>query len=323
MNFPGVDRNWLYNWLVSSQNLDCIMRLEELKRFYFQRVFNCFPLCYLLYFLLFLALAFGCNAESKMGEKLQEVAAKTIEKQQFAQFDLRFLLDGPHDLKAEEVVVKYDHTLKHEQKYLAYRFSEVFNYLLKQGDHAWVNASDPAKVLVTYNCTDGYNVSMTLDKALSQESYLAFTDLKREEQRWTGKMAEKMPPFYLVWEEVPYEDHSYAWPYGLAELRLTPYQATYEPIMPKKNLVGFKLYEQHCLKCHSLNKIGGVMGPEFNYPRNILSYWDRENIWAFINNPQSFRYNSKMPAVNYLKRTEFDEIMAYLEELGSMETKVN
>ncbi|NRB46860.1 MAG: cytochrome c [Saprospiraceae bacterium] len=295
------------------------MRLQEFQRLYFLRVFNCFPLCYVLYFLLFLALALGaCTEQGKMGEQLKQVAEKTLSEQKFAQFDLEFLLGEEHDLEAVEVLVKYDHTLKHEQKYKAYPFSKVFASLLAQGDYDWIQASDPSKILITYKCVDGYNASTTLDVALSQESYIAFTDLNSETEAWTGRMASKMPPFYLVWEEVPYDDHSLLWPYGLSKLTLTPYEAAYASIMPKENLEGFKLYETHCLKCHSLNKIGGVMGPEFNYPRNILSYWEADNMWAFLNDPKSFRYNSKMPPITYLERAQFDEIVKYLRELDQM-----
>jgi cytochrome c2 len=67
------------------------------------------------------------------------------------------------------------------------------------------------------------------------------------------------------------------------------------------------------MKCHGINKVGGVMGPEFNYPKNITEYWDTEDIWAFVQNPQSFRYSSSMPAQTDLKREGFDEIIAYLE----------
>ena len=55
------------------------------------------------------------------------------------------------------------------------------------------------------------------------------------------------------------------------------------------------------------------MGPEFNYPTNITTYWNRENIIAFAKNPQSFRYNSKMPAVVKLNDQEFNQIIDYLE----------
>lgn len=247
-----------------------------------------------------------------------EVSTHALEEEQQVLFDLRPFLEKDHSIAAVEVNIQFDHSLKKAQKYKAYPFQAVFDHLVGQSSAAWLKTADPAKVLVTYNCVDGYHASMTLDKALSQPSYLAFTDLTSETELWTGKMAEKMPPFYLVWEDVPYEDDSFVWPYGLAELSLSPYEAAYQAIFPKVNLAGFHLFEHNCLKCHSLNKIGGVMGPEFNYPKNILSYWKAEDIWAFINNPQSFRYNSKMPAITHLSRTEFDEIVKYLRELAEM-----
>ena len=40
---------------------------------------------------------------------------------------------------------------------------------------------------------------------------------------------------------------------------------------------------------------GGKMGPELNVPKNILEYRDREQLAAFIKNPQAFRFGSLMP----------------------------
>lgn len=270
-----------------------------------------------LCFLTGLLLPFSCKNTTEQASP-DEVKAEVATELQQVVFDLRPFLEKDHPIPAVEIDILFDHTLKKAQKYKAYPFQAVFDHLVEQSSAAWLKAADPAKVLITYNCVDGYHASLTLDKALSKPSYLAFTDLSSETELWTGKMAEKMPPFYLVWENVPYEDDSFVWPYGLTELSLSPYEAAYQAIFPEVNLAGFHLFEHNCLKCHSLNKIGGVMGPEFNYPKNILSYWKEEDMWAFINNPQSFRYNSKMPAITHLSRREFDEIVKYLRELEGM-----
>ena len=81
-------------------------------------------------------------------------------------------------------------------------------------------------------------------------------------------------------------------------------------------IAGFGYFEQYCIKCHSVNKIGGNVGPELNYPRNITEYWEVENIWAFVKDPQSFRYNARMAPVTPLTRAEFDKIIAYFRYIA-------
>lgn len=70
------------------------------------------------------------------------------------------------------------------------------------------------------------------------------------------------------------------------------------------------------MKCHAINKEGGEMGPEFNYPKNIMEYWSEANIIAFAKNPTAFRINSKMPPVTDLKDEEFVEIVKYLKYIS-------
>ena len=54
------------------------------------------------------------------------------------------------------------------------------------------------------------------------------------------------------------------------------------------------------------------MGPEFNVPKNITEYWTRDNIVAFVQDPQSFRYNSQMYAITHLSEEELHGIVDYL-----------
>ncbi len=281
------------------------------------------PICYYCYVILFLLLLLSCQSENHSAEQPLGVAPVLIEEPPLTLFDLTTLLDENHPLEAKDVTAQFDHTFKQTKQYKAYLFKDVLDYFLAQLEENWVKSADPAKILVTYQCGDGYNATMTLKNALSQDSYLAFTDLSSETAAWTGKLAAKMPPFYLIWENIPYEDKRFVWPFGLSKLKLTPYEVAYQAILPEVNMAGFQLFEQNCLKCHSLNKVGGSMGPEFNYPKNILEYWEEEDIWAFINNPKSYRYSSKMPPIKHLQRSEFDQIMAYLEELGSKETALD
>ena len=90
----------------------------------------------------------------------------------------------------------------------------------------------------------------------------------------------------------------------------------------KNQLAGFELYKKNCMKCHSVNKVGGVMGPEMNVPKNITEYWQTKDIKAFVKNPYSYRYNSKMPPVVNLQDDELDLIVDYLTYMKAYKISV-
>lgn len=128
-----------------------------------------------------------------------------------------------------------------------------------------------------------------------------------------------MKPFYVVWQDVSREDHRFTWPYGLVAMQLIPAGTIFKDVYPfdaPAYAAGFQLFNQNCMKCHSVNKVGGVMGPEFNIPKNITEYWTDENIIAFAKNPQSFRYRSTMPPVTGVSDAEFEQILNYLKYIA-------
>lgn len=71
-------------------------------------------------------------------------------------------------------------------------------------------------------------------------------------------------------------------------------------------------FEQRCAACHSINGIGGSVGPELNRPLSVVEYWDREALRQLMKDPSKVRANSKMPAF-YLQDEMIDEILAYLD----------
>ncbi|MEL6652723.1 MAG: cytochrome c, partial [Bacteroidota bacterium] len=107
------------------------------------------------------------------------------------------------------------------------------------------------------------------------------------------------------------------WPYAVTDIRLSKAGEEFLAAMPpdEAHLEGFELFKHTCIKCHTVNKVGGSMGPELNFPRNITEYWQKEDIWAFVQSPQSFRYNSKMPPMANLEREEFELIYGYLSSM--------
>ena len=80
-------------------------------------------------------------------------------------------------------------------------------------------------------------------------------------------------------------------------------------ILPKnandREKQGFKIFEDNCSSCHSLNLVGQLeIGPDLNYPMNPLEYFSDKMFKKFIRNPQAVRYfkNAKMEGFDIRSR---------------------
>ncbi len=227
------------------------------------------------------------------------------------------LRDWEVDKFPEAIIVDipFDHSLQRPKRYKAYPFKFILDLLVT------TYQLDTTQTEIVFECKDGYIPSNSLAELYEAGGgYLAFQDMDAEGGKyWLEDKEAAYAPYYLVWDRVAKDDHHLAWPFGLIKLRIVtkdPYVSLYPSERP--DLVqGFEHYKTHCIKCHSLNKIGGIMGPEFNIPQNITEYWERNNIIAFAQDPQSFRYNSKMYAIRSLNLLELNEIVDYLEYIAT------
>ncbi len=110
-------------------------------------------------------------------------------------------------------------------------------------------------------------------------------------------------PFFLVWENIKdssaKKEHWLNWPWQLASIELTrfarenPNSAPPENADPKAKQ-GFLDFQQHCIKCHTVNGDGGQIGPELNYHSSVTEYRQEDWLMRFIADPQSVKANSKM-----------------------------
>lgn len=173
---------------------------------------------------------------------------------------------------------------------------------------------------IVFECEDGYNPSMSLEKILSKQVFLAVKDMDAPKgEDWTtivkGTETKKIAPFYIVYTDTRADDYSYKWPYNLVTIRLTPVSAEAQVLFPHDDdtmVKGYDLFRIHCMTCHSVNAVGGKMGPELNFPKNVTEYWKLPDLKAFIKNPPSYRNEVKMPAQSHLSEREIDEIIGYL-----------
>ena len=209
----------------------------------------------------------------------------------------------------EIITASFDPVFKKVKKYEAIPLKPYLEKLITTSN------LDTANTEIIFLCKDGYNPSMALSKVMQNEPYLAIRDLDAQEgKNWMDTLQGKWHPFYLVWTNHSEGAKGYTWPYGLKYLQFKTSDAAYKAAFPldEEQIAGFELYKEKCMKCHSMNMVGGVMGPEMNVPKNMTEYWKIEDIKAFVKNPYGYRYNSKMPPVADLKEADLDKIIAYI-----------
>jgi mono/diheme cytochrome c family protein len=178
--------------------------------------------------------------------------------------------------------------------------------------------SQTADYLVELVAADGYRATAPLALLLQHENegLVAFRDAVRPRAHpWAtfaaGKQRITPAPFYLVWTR---RDRRLPWPYQLTEIRLVESAAAFAAAVPRdpSALGGFELFRANCIACHSINLVGGAVGPELNVPRNVLEYWPPELFASYVRNPASFRFRARMPSFEALSGDELRAIERYL-----------
>lgn len=179
---------------------------------------------------------------------------------------------------------------------------------------------------IIFQAADGYAPSVSRDKLQGHEAYLAYQEhhasgskgKNRFEPVRQGKASLSPAPFYLLWKDGKSIGEEYPWPYQLVKIEFVSFREKYAKIYPSgfakesPELRGFERYKNLCIRCHSINLVGGEIGPELNTPKNVLEYWDPKTLRQFIHDASSFRARSKMPNFPNLSEKELDDIFAYL-----------
>lgn len=226
--------------------------------------------------------------------------------------------------EAQTVKVEDDPVFHTTKSYKAIPLREILDTFLPA-----YKQLDIKQAQIVFECEDGYNPSMSLEKVLGKQAYLAISDLDAPKgEEWTkpkkGNQEMKIAPFYVVYTDVPAQDITFKWPYNLVKISLSATSKELAVLFPKEDdtqVKGFELFKVNCLTCHSLNKVGGKMGPELNYPKSVTEYWQVEHIKPFVKNPTSYRNECKMPAVTHLSDKELDEIVSYLQYMAKHKIK--
>ena len=271
----------------------------------------------LLIILLPLALipTYSCNQQAgKETPPHTDSISTTTSSGQEVYIDLKKLLFNNAGKNATDVTVQYDPFFKTAKKYRGYELNVLIDSVIKS-EHF-----DTAQAVIIFECIDGYKPVMDLSKIYGNtKGYIAIKDRDSSVKRnWPDSVEKMFAPYYLVWDDVKKDDNSFVWPFGLTGLRLMSKDQEYKNIYPYNDsslVKGFVLFRQNCIKCHSLNKTGGTMAPEFNFPKNITEYWNEEDIIAFAKNPSSYRFNSRMSPVTNVSDADFAEIIRYIKSM--------
>lgn len=178
-------------------------------------------------------------------------------------------------------------------------------------------------VELIFRCRDGYAPTMPLRLALARHGYLALRDVDAPAgEEWLpfqhGNKTETPAPFYLVWEDVSAEDFRYS-PYQVISIEIVDWAVEYRNALPAADaMADFHVARVHCLQCHSVNLVGGTMGPELNIPKNILEYWREEDLRSFVIKPSTYRARVAMPANPHLTPADLDAVVRYLRAMQQL-----
>ncbi len=237
-------------------------------------------------------------------------------------------------LTLHTVTVEHDPTYRRRKTYRGYRLRDVLRRIPRWKSHARnlqrqnLSRGDTLdRYALIFRCRDGYAPTMHLASALRAEGLVAVSDLDAPaNKKWVpfhhGKQEVTPAPFYLVWEHVEPDDHNYRWPYQLEAVEIVHLRKEYDLATPidETREGDFRVFRTHCMQCHSVNLVGGRVGPELNTPKNVLEYWSEPNFRAFVRDPRSFRARSSMPAQASLSEADLDAIVRYLRAMRSQKS---
>lgn len=176
---------------------------------------------------------------------------------------------------------------------------------------------DPAYTEVVFKAFDGYQAVAAVVKLQEEGRYLAFRDLDIAEWEPIGQRKANPGPFYLFWtgpDQTP--AHEYPWPWQIASIGILRFEEHYPEVLPASvshnspAYRGYLIFKGQCVRCHSMNRQGGKIGPDLNAPRSIVSYRSKQMIKEFIRHPSTFRY-TYMPDHLHLTERELEDLYQY------------
>ena len=223
------------------------------------------------------------------------------------------------ELPVVEVTVPDDPAYGSEKRYRGWPLDEL---LALAGD---LDASGDRDVVLQFVATDGYRANLPLDELPEGAGVIAFEDRDAPEgEQWApfehGDETTTPAPFYLVWPNRRHADAELPWAYKLAEIAAARYRDLWGDAYPAHDpdaRSGFALFRQNCIKCHSVNRSGGAVGPELNVPMNVTEYWKPDHLRRYIRDAPSYRAGTAMPSFESLTDRQVGQLVGYLRSMAA------
>lgn len=177
---------------------------------------------------------------------------------------------------------------------------------------------------IAFTALDGYESVSVLSKMKEKGGYIVFADLDYPDWEPVGRAQASPGPFYLVWaekDELP--DNGYPWPWQIASVNIMRFPDQYPLVFPagagkdSAAYKGYEIFKGRCVKCHSMNRQGGKVGPDLNAPESIVSYRSEYMIKEFIKHPSKYRY-TQMPDHPDLTDQDLNDLIAYFRYMDSI-----
>jgi cytochrome c2 len=183
---------------------------------------------------------------------------------------------------------------------------------------------DLSEAIITFIAADGYRSSTRISELPKRVGVLAYREQSSNNRSFFsdskhGKKDFNPGPFVLVWEGSYRDADQLPTPWSITEITLG-HDSIPKELIPKETSErisnGLRLWREHCLRCHSINKVGGAVGPELNVPVNITEFWPKERLHQMIENSTSLRWGSAMPSFSWLSKQEREALVEYLEVMS-------
>lgn len=179
---------------------------------------------------------------------------------------------------------------------------------------------------VVFHCADGYQSLVKVQRILRYEPLLAHA-IAQDPQfmvRNTDGTAVKLGPYYVIWDNLTNPElrktGSKGWAYQVLAVESADAEVTLSPAEPPRGSSaevskGYEAFKTHCVACHSINGVGGRVGPELNYPSSVTEYIRPEWLQRWILDPTSVRSRTAMPGLPRMlprRKRIAGQITAYL-----------
>ncbi len=241
---------------------------------------------------------------------------------------LKFLVSGEavkeitlSELKSKletHTVELYDVEYKKSKRYSGFTAQDVL--ALGFGDEL----NNPDFTDIAFTALDGYESVSVLSKMKEKGGYIVFADIDYPDWEPVGRTQANPGPFYLVWtgkDQIP--ENEYPWPWQIASINIMRFPDQYPFVYPdgagkdSAAYKGYEIFKGKCVRCHSMNRQGGKVGPDLNAPRSIVTYRSEYMIKEFIKHPSQYRY-TQMPDHPGLTGQDLNDLMAYFRHMDSI-----